>query len=203
MSVGRIEMVDGIKKFVPYADSGGGNNPESEYVYIERFIKTEKLLSDWKLGSGPGSSCYTEIGAKMYDAVTGVYLRKINSESVASIVKFVPLSFGVLPYYKADVDYYYFTTKQIINSSFFAYMGINVDLTQGMFWFTNQKKLTESPFLTWYKTYISSATATESSLIERYPAFLFRGYLKKLETDDPMYIKFGTKTLDEAESNLH
>ena len=35
MSVGRIEMVDGIKKFVPYADSGGGgNNPESEYVYI-------------------------------------------------------------------------------------------------------------------------------------------------------------------------
>lgn len=23
MSVGRIEMVDGIKKFVPYADSGG------------------------------------------------------------------------------------------------------------------------------------------------------------------------------------
>ena len=24
MSVGRIEMVDGIKKFVPYADSGGG-----------------------------------------------------------------------------------------------------------------------------------------------------------------------------------
>lgn len=24
MSVGRIEMVDGIKKFVSYADSGGG-----------------------------------------------------------------------------------------------------------------------------------------------------------------------------------
>ena len=108
-------------------------------MYIERFIKTETLLSGWKLGVGSGNSCYTEIGAKMYDAVTGEYLRKMNSGNSRGIVKFVPLSFGVIPYYKADVDYFYFATEQVIDSSFFAYAGINVDLTQGMFWFTNQK----------------------------------------------------------------
>ncbi len=136
----------------------------------------------------------------MYDAVTGEYLRKIYSGDSRGTVKFIPLSFGVFPYYKADVDYYYFSNEQVIDSSFFAYMGINVDLTQGMFWFTNQKKLTESPILTWYKNYTSAGT--ESSLIGRYPAFLFRGFLKQLETNDPMYIKLGTKTLGEAENVL-
>lgn len=76
MSVGRVEMDDGRKQYIPYANLGAEGGAESEYVYIERFIRTETLLEKWNLTDAGGRDLpgYTEIRANMYNAVTGEYL---------------------------------------------------------------------------------------------------------------------------------
>lgn len=74
-------------------------------------------------------------------------------------------------------------------------------MTRGVFKFTNQRKLPENPIYTWFKNYIYKAGNVDD-LKKSYPAMLFRGYLRKLETNDPMYIKPGTKALADAESTL-
>lgn len=202
MSIGRVELIDGNKQYKEYT---GGNNAkaESEYVYIERFVKIETILEEWSLTVGSGNSGYTVISAKMYDAVTGEYIRKNTYSDNQYAIKYIPLSFSVIPYHKAYEDNYWPTAQLIIDSSFFAHMGINVDLTQGVFRFTNQKVLSECPILTWFKAYSDTSSASASDVKARFPAFLFRGYLRKLETNDPMYLGIGTKLLDEAESSIY
>ena len=54
MSVGRVEMDDGRKQYIPYANLGAEGGAESEYVYIERFIRTETLLEKWNLTDAGG-----------------------------------------------------------------------------------------------------------------------------------------------------
>ncbi|KAI4444634.1 hypothetical protein FMM80_25210 [Schaedlerella arabinosiphila] len=198
MSVGRIELIDGKKQYSEYA-GGGNSDTKSEYVYIERFVKTETLINEWKLAAYE----YTTICAKVYDVDTGEFLEKEYNGRDANIVKYVPLSFNVIPY--ADIlDKIYPSNTHSVDVGFFAYLGISVELNQGIFKFTNQKKLLENPMLTWYKSYARNGDGgTIDMLKESYPAFLFRGYLRKLETNDPMYIKFGTKTMDDAENNIY
>lgn len=199
MSIGRIEIVDGEKQFVPYADSGGGNNSASEYVYIEKLLKTETLLSEWNLAYDDADS-KTTIYPRMYNVLTGEYIAK-NSGGDNYIIEYVPLSFNVIPFY--DIFGTIYPVKStIITAGYFSYIGIDVDLTQGVFKFTNQRKLTENPIYTWFKNYIYK-TGNVDDLKKSYPAMLFRGFLRKLEVNDPMYIKPGTKTLDDAESDMY
>ncbi|WP_285823974.1 hypothetical protein [Schaedlerella arabinosiphila] len=198
MSVGRVEILDGKKQYNEYA--GRGNfDAKSDYVYIERFVKTETLLSEWKLTFDDANSNIC-IYANMYNALTGEYIAK-NSGGERYVIGYVPISFNMIPYYNIFKDLYP-VKELIINAGFFASIGVDVDITQGIFKFTNQKRLSENPIYTWYKNY-ANKTGSTNDLKESYQAMLFRGYLRKLETNDPMYLKTGTKTLEDAESNIY
>lgn len=198
MSIGRVELVDGNKQYKDY--SGGGNSDtKSKYVYIEKFIKTEILLSEWKLTFDDANSNIC-IYANIYNAITGEYIAK-NSGGERYVIRYVPISFNMIPYYNIFKELYP-VKELIIDAGFFASIGVDVDITQGIFKFTNQKRLSENPIFTWYKNY-ANKTGSISDLKESYPAMLFRGFLKSIEPDDPMYLKTGTKTLDDAENNIY
>ncbi len=206
MSVGRVEMDDGRKQYIPYANLGAEGGSESEYVYIERFIRTETLLEKWNLTDAGGRDLpgYTEINAKMYNAVTGEYLGKIQTpmDNRKYSMKYTPLSFITIPYYYIDRYDPWPVISASFGTDFFASVGIYVNLLHGVFSFRNTKELSECPLYTWYKSYHSS-TDTQESFKGSCPAFLFRALLKKIENSDPMFLDTSTKKLADAESTIY
>ncbi len=197
MSIGRIELIDGQKQFKPYDSGGGGGkkNSNSQYMYIEKFVKTEVLLNNYPLLDKE----YVNVYAKKYDFDTGEYLGNTSADS--DKLRCTPLSFCMIPF--SDIlGTLYPDTKQIVGIDFFSYIGIGVEMSSGEFRFKNQKKLSENPFFTWYKTYSGSTNLTVSGLKENYPAMLFRGLLLELKTDNLMYIKGGTKKLENADEYI-
>lgn len=197
MSIGRIELIDGQKQFKQYDSGGGGGkkNSNSQYVYIEKFVKTEVLLNNYPLLDKE----YVNVYAKKYDFDTGEYLGNTSADS--DKLRCTPLSFCMIPF--SDIlGTLYPDTKHIVGIDFFSYIGIGVEMSSGEFRFKNQKKLSENPFFTWYKTYSGSTNLTVSGLKENYPAMLFRGLLLELKTDNLMYIKGGTKKLENADEYI-
>lgn len=197
MSIGRIELIDGQKQFKQYDSGGGGGkkNSDSQYMYIEKFVKTEVLLNNYPLLDKE----YVNVYAKKYDFDTGEYLGNTSADS--DKLRCTPLSFCMIPF--SDIlGTLYPDTKQIVGIDFFSYIGIGVEMSSGEFRFKNQKKLSENPFFTWYKTYSGSTNLTVSGLKENYPAMLFRGLLLELKTDNLMYIKGGTKKLENADEYI-
>lgn len=197
MSIGRIELIDGQKQFKQYDSGGGGGkkNSNSQYMYIEKFVKTEVLLNNYPLLDKE----YVNVYAKKYDFDTGEYLGNTSADS--DKLRCTPLSFCMIPF--SDIlGTLYPDTKQIVGIDFFSYIGIGVEMSSGEFRFKNQKKLSENPFFTWYKTYSGSTNLTVSGLKENYPAMLFRGLLLELKTDNLMYIKGGTKKLENADEYI-
>lgn len=197
MSIGRIEIVNGKKQYVPYSgSSGGGSNSDnkSKLVYIEKYVKTEVLLNNYPLQDKD----YVNMITRKYDALTG---EQLNNNVYTMAVRYIPLSFNMIPL--TDIlNTLYPDTKGIINTGFFAYLGIGVELSGGEFTFRNQKRLSENPFFTWYKIYSSSTDLTINGLKNKYPAMLFRGFLIELETGNPMYIDGGTKKLENADTYI-
>ena len=196
MSIGRIELIDGQKQFKQYDSGGGGKkNSNSQYMYIEKFVKTEVLLNNYPLLDKE----YVNVYAKKYDFDTGEYLGNTSADS--DKLRCTPLSFCMIPF--SDIlGTLYPDTKRIVGIDFFSYIGIGVEMSSGEFRFKNQKKLSENPFFTWYKTYSGSTNLTVSGLKENYPAMLFRGLLLELKTDNLMYIKGGTKKLENADEYI-
>lgn len=197
MSIGRIELIDGQKQFKQYDSGGGGGkkNSNSQYMYIEKFVKTEVLLNNYPLLDKE----YVNVYAKKYDFDTGEYLGNTSADS--DKLRCTPLSFCMIPF--SDIlGTLYPDTKHIVGIDFFSYIGIGVEMSSGEFRFKNQKKLSENPFFTWYKTYSGSTNLTVSGLKENYPAMLFRGLLLELKTDNLMYIKGGTKKLENADEYI-
>ncbi len=174
---------------------GGKKNSNSQYVYIEKFVKTEVLLNNYPLLDKE----YVNVYAKKYDFDTGEYLGNTSADS--DKLRCTPLSFCMIPF--SDIlGTLYPDTKNIVGIDFFSYIGIGVEMSSGEFRFKNQKKLSENPFFTWYKTYSGSTNLTVSGLKENYPAMLFRGLLLELKTDNLMYIKGGTKKLENADEYI-
>ena len=206
MSVGRVEMDDGRKQYIPYANLGAEGGSESEYVYIERFIRTETLLEKWNLTDAGGRDLpgYTEIRANMYNAVTGEYLGKMQrpSNNKQYEMRYTPLSFITVPYSYISIGDPWPVITASFGTDFFANVGVYVNLMHGVFIFRNVKKLSECPLYTWYKSYHSS-TDTQEGFKGSYPAFLFRALLKKIENSDPMFLDTSTKKLADAESTLY
>lgn len=135
---------------------------------------------------------------KKYDVLTG---EQLNNNAYAMAVKYIPLSFNMIPL--TDIlDTLYPDAKSIVNTGFFAYLGIGVELSSGEFTFRNQKRLSENPFFTWYKIYSNSTDLSVNGLKNNYPAMLFRGFLIELETENPMYIDGGTKKLENADTYI-
>lgn len=194
MGVGIIELVDGKKQYNEYA-GGGNSDAKSEYIYIEKFVNTEVLLDNYPLTN----KGYINISGKKYAADTEVYLGRTNGENM--VLKYSPLSFCMIPL-KNILGTLYPDTKNTVNSGFFAYLGIGVELSSGEFKFTNHKSITENPFLTWYKIYSSSTDLTVNGLKETYPAMLLRGLVTELKTDNLMYIKGGTKKSEDADNYI-
>ena len=98
---------------------GGGNNSASEYVYIEKLLKTETLLSEWNLAYDDADS-KTTIYPRMYNVLTGEYIAK-NSGGDNYIIEYVPLSFNVIPFY--DIFGTIYPVKStIITAGFFSYI---------------------------------------------------------------------------------
>lgn len=197
MSIGRVEMVNEKKQYVPYSGSSGGVgnvDTKSKLVYIEKYVKTEALLNDYPLKNKD----YVNVITKKYDALTGELL---DRNTYTMEVRYIPLSFNVIPL-NDILGTLYPNAKGIINTGFFAYLGIGVELSSGEFTFRNLKGLSENPFFTWYKTYSGSADLTINGLKNSYPAMLFRGFLMELKTDNPMYIKGGTKKLENADAYI-
>lgn len=196
MSVGRIELINGQKQFKRYDSGGGGiSDTKSEYVYVEKFVKTEALLNAWNLNEYGRLT----LRAKMYDAISGEYLGENYNGKDSYTVKYVPQSFSMIPYSNPGWP----TSVHTVGVGFFACLGIAVEIDQGIFKFTNTKKISKNPLFTLYELYGGgSDNASENELKDFYPAMLFRGFLKKLEANDPMYLKIGTKTLNDAESNI-
>lgn len=208
MSVGRVEMSEGKKKYTPYASLGAEGGAESEYVYIERFIRTETLLSNWKTTIGYSLNSNTYIMSKMYNAVTGEYLGKPRFPSGDNkyVIQYVPLSFSVIPYTIVDGFNLGPEIQAAIGNDFFAYMGIDVNLLYGYFMFNNEKKLSECPLFTWYKTYANAyglSTVNQDTFKADFQAFLFRAYLKKVDSDSCMYLDKTAKKLSDAEESMN
>ena len=174
---------------------GPKKNSNSQYMYIEKFVKTEVLLNNYPLLDKE----YVNVYAKKYDFDTGEYLGNTSADS--DKLRCTPLSFCMIPF--SDIlGTLYPDTKHIVGIDFFSYIGIGVEMSSGEFRFKNQKKLSENPFFTWYKTYSGSTNLTVSGLKENYPAMLFRGLLLELKTDNLMYIKGGTKKLENADEYI-
>ena len=126
MSIGRIEMVDGKKQYVRYATLGGGgsnSDTKSKLVYIEKYVKTEVLLNNYPLQDID----YVNMITRKYDVLTG---EQLNNNAYAMAVKYIPLSFNMIPL--TDIlDTLYPDAKSIVNTGFFSYLGIGVELSSG------------------------------------------------------------------------
>ena len=109
---------------------GGNSDAKSEYIYIEKFVNTEVLLDNYPLTN----KGYINISGKKYAADTEVYLGRTNGENM--VLKYSPLSFCMIPL-KNILGTLYPDTKNTVNSGFFAYLGIGVELSSGEFKFTN------------------------------------------------------------------
>lgn len=141
---------------------------------------------------------YVNMITKKYDVLTG---EQLSNNVYTMAVRYIPLSFNMIPL--TDIlNTLYPDTKGIINTGFFAYLGIGVEISSGEFTFRNQKRLSENPFFTWYKIYSSNTDLTINGLKNHYPAMLFRGFLMELEKDNPMYIDGGTKKLENADTYI-
>lgn len=206
MSVGRVEMDDGRKQYIPYANLGAEGGAESEYVYIERFIRTETLLEKWNLidESGRGNPGNTYISAQMYNAITGEHLGKIQRplDQKQYEMRYIPLSFSVIPYKYIDRYDPWPVLGASFGADFFSHVGVYVNLLNGLFRFENIKELSECPLYTWYKSYEPYGN-TQEMFKGSYPAFLFRAFLKRNENSDPMFLDTSTKKLADAENTIY
>lgn len=111
------------KSNIKIIQGGGNSDTKSRYVYIEKFIKTETLLRDWKLAAYEHTSMF----AKMYDADTGGYLGSGHISDSQYIVTYVPLSFIAIPY--GDIlGEIYPVSSLAMDISFFTYLGVAVEL---------------------------------------------------------------------------
>lgn len=187
-------LMDRKSMFRMPVQGGSNSGKKSKLVYIEKYVKTEVLLNNYPLQDKD----YVNMITRKYDVLTG---EQLNNNVYTMAVRYIPLSFNMIPL--TDIlDTLYPDTKGIINTGFFAYLGIGVELSSGEFTFRNQKRLSENPFFTWYKIYSSSTDLTINGLKNNYPAMLFRGFLMELEKDNPMYIDGGTKKLENADTYI-
>lgn len=202
MGIGRIEMDGAIKQYVPYASLDSGK--ALEYVYIERFIRTETLLEKWIFTEDKPKPWNLNIRSHMYDASTGEYLGKVNEPSNNSQyeMRYIPISFNVIPYRYVNIGDPWPMLRESFSSDFFSGVGVYVNLLTGMFIFRHTKQVSECPLFTWYKTQ-EQYSNTKEDFKGSYPAFLFRAVLKKNENEDPMFLDTTTKKLADAESTIY
>ncbi|MCM1224313.1 MAG: hypothetical protein NC548_58660, partial [Lachnospiraceae bacterium] len=127
--------------------------------------------------------------AKMYDAVANERIILPSGETYKG--EHFPISFRMIPYTVLVEDGIHPVNAQSVDESFFSYLGIKVEFTLGeSFKFLNMKAISENPLYTWYKLMMRKSTVDKESFETRYPAFLFRGFLRKFQDNFPMYLTY-------------